>query len=311
MSDQSSQRVAVLLSTYNGEAFLAEQLDSLLEQTNQNFIIVVRDDGSSDGTLLLLQKYAEASPEKFHIVEEEPVNYGPSGSFSVLCEYTLANKSALGLDNILACFCDQDDVWLNNKLALQIEKYCQVQDGKDKPILIHCDLEVVDQNLQRVAESLISYQGLEIERNQFPQVAVSNLVTGCTALFNEALMRAALPVPKKAMMHDWWFAMTATAFGELVFMPAPLVRYRQHSRNTIGAKQREDSEHWRRSLLSRVFALEHNEHLVDVARQAKEFSRHFGGKLPLKYRLALLLGRRMRTRSATMQRVYYRLLRKF
>ena len=169
----------------------------------------------------------------------------------------------------------------------------------------------MDQNLQRVAESLISYQGLEIERNRFPQVAVSNLVTGCTALFNEALMRAALPVPKKAMMHDWWFAMTATAFGELVFMPAPLVRYRQHSSNTIGAKQREDSEHWRRSLLSRVFALEHNEHLVDVARQAKEFSRHFGGKLPLKYRLALLLGRRMRTRSATMQRVYYRLLRKF
>ena len=58
MSDQSSRRVAVLLSTYNGEAFLAEQLDSLLEQTHQNFIIVVRDDGSSDGTLLLLQKYA-------------------------------------------------------------------------------------------------------------------------------------------------------------------------------------------------------------------------------------------------------------
>ena len=211
MSDQSSQRVAVLLSTYNGEAFLAEQLDSLLEQTHQNFIIVVRDDGSSDGTLLLLQKYAEASPEKFHIVEEEPVNYGPSGSFSVLCEYTLANKSVLGFESILACFCDQDDVWLNNKLALQLEKYCQIQE--DKPILIHCDLEVVDENLRRVAESLISYQGLEIERNQFPHVAVSNLVTGCTAFFNEALMRAALPVPKKAMMHDWWFAMTATALA--------------------------------------------------------------------------------------------------
>jgi glycosyltransferase involved in cell wall biosynthesis len=311
MSKLSSQRVAVLLSTYNGEAFLAEQLATLLAQPHQNFLIVGRDDGSSDGTLRLLQNYAEASPEKFHIVEEEPVNYGPSGSFSVLCEYMLANKSVLGFESILACFCDQDDVWLNNKLALQLEKYCQIQEDEDKPILIHCDLEVVDENLRRVAESLISYQGLEIERNQFPHVAVSNLVTGCTAFFNEALMRAALPVPKRAMMHDWWFAMTATAFGELVFMPAPLVRYRQHSRNTIGAKQREDSAYSRRGLISRVFALEHNEHLVDVARQAKEFSRHFGGKLPLKYRLVLLLGRRMRTRSATMQRVYYRLLREF
>jgi hypothetical protein len=113
------------------------------------------------------------------------------------------------------------------------------------------------------------------------------------------------------MMHDWWFAMTATAFGELVFIPTPLVQYRQHGRNTIGAKQREISETADRGLVRRLLSLEHNKHLVDVARQAKEFDRHFGRKLSLKHRLALFLATRMRSGSAIFQRVYYRLLRRF
>lgn len=311
MIEGASLRIAVLLSTYNGESYLAAQLDSLLAQTHQNHVIVVRDDGSIDSTPQLLKDYAQASPDRFHIIEEEPKNYGPSGSFSVLCEYLLANKSALGFDHVIACFCDQDDVWVKEKLALQLECYLQVEGCDSKPVLVHSDLEVVDESLEKVADSLIAYQGLEIERNRFPHLAVSNLVTGCTALFNEALLCAALPVPKHAMMHDWWFAMTATAFGELVFIPTPLVRYRQHGRNTIGAKQREISETADRGLVRRLFSLEHNKHLVDVARQAKEFDRHFGRKLPLKHRLALFLATRMRSGSAIFQRVYYRLLRRF
>jgi hypothetical protein len=229
----------------------------------------------------------------------------------VLCEYLLANKSLLGFNHVIACFCDQDDVWVKEKLELQLERYLQIEGCDSKPVLVHSDLEVVDQNLDNVADSFIAYQGLEIERNRFPHLVVSNLVTGCTALFNEALLDAALPVPKNAVMHDWWFAMTATAFGELVFIPSPLVRYRQHGRNTIGAKQRENSEATGRDLVRRFLSLERNKHLVDVARQAKEFDRHFGGKLSLKNRLALFLARRMRTGSASFQRAYYRLLRRF
>jgi glycosyltransferase involved in cell wall biosynthesis len=311
MIEGSSPRIAVLLSTYNGESFIAAQLESLLAQTHQNLVIIVRDDGSSDSTPQLLKDYAQCFPDKFHIIEEEPVNYGPSGSFSVLCEYLLANKSLLGFNHVIACFCDQDDVWVKEKLELQLERYLQIDGCDSKPVLVHSDLEVVDQNLDNVADSLITYQGLEIERNRFPHLVVSNLVTGCTALFNEALLDAALPVPKNAVMHDWWFAMTATAFGELVFIPSPLVRYRQHGRNTIGAKQRENSEATGRGLVRRFLSLEHNKHLVDVARQAKEFDRHFGGKLSLKNRLALFLARRMRTGSASFQRAYYRLLRRF
>ena len=311
MIEGSSPRIAVLLSTYNGESFIAAQLDSLLAQTHQNLVIIVRDDGSSDSTPQLLKDYAQGFPDKFHIIEEEPVNYGPSGSFSVLCEYLLANKSVLGFNDVIACFCDQDDVWVQEKLELQLERYLQIDGCDSKPVLVHSDLEVVDQNLDNVADSLITYQGLEIERNRFPHLVVSNLVTGCTALFNEALLDAALPVPKNAVMHDWWFAMTAAAFGELVFIPSPLVRYRQHGRNTVGAKQRESSEATGRGLARRFLSLEHNKHLVDVARQAKEFDRHFGGKLSLKNRLALFLARRMRTGSASFQRVYYRLLRRF
>lgn len=89
MIEGASLRIAVLLSTYNGESYLAAQLDSLLAQTHQNLVIVVRDDGSIDSTPQLLKDYAQASPDRFHIIEEEPKNYGPSGSFSVLCSTCL------------------------------------------------------------------------------------------------------------------------------------------------------------------------------------------------------------------------------
>ena len=105
------------------------------------------------------------------------------------------------------------------------------------PIIVHSDLEVVSEQNTVIAKSLISYQGLEIERNSFPNLVISNLVTGCTALINEPLAEKALPIPEKAIMHDWWLALVASAFGKLVYLDIPLVHYRQHGNNTIGAKE--------------------------------------------------------------------------
>ncbi len=305
----SQVKIAILLSTFNGAKFLAEQLDSILGQSHGNFILIVRDDGSTDTTLEVLRRYQNENPSTIFLLEDNTPNRGPSGSFSLLCEYLLGNKTQFGINRIVACFCDQDDVWAKDKLAIQLEALLSAErEDQNKPVLVHSDLVVVDEALREIAPSLIAYQGLEIERRSFPNLAISNLVTGCTAMFNEDLLTKALPVPKRAIMHDWWFAMTAAAFGELVFIPQALIQYRQHGGNAIGAKQK---EHVQEGFFARVLGLEHNEHLVEVAVQAKEFSQRFGGELKFSNWLALFLCRRMRSRSAVMQRVYYRLARKF
>ncbi|MED5529744.1 MAG: glycosyltransferase family 2 protein, partial [Pseudomonadota bacterium] len=234
-------KIAILLSTYNGTKYLEEQLDSILNQTYSNYVIVARDDGSYDDTIQLLNKYAKKFTDKFHLLEQDLLNLGASDSFSYLIEYVLENKQSLGLESAYMMFCDQDDIWSLEKIDKQIDEMIKVekhQTGtKPIPVLIHSNLRVVSEDKSLIAESFVHYQGLEIERNRFTNLVISNVVTGCTVFINEALARKAVPVSKEAIMHDWWLSLVASAFGKLVFIDAPLVSYRQHDTNAIGAKE--------------------------------------------------------------------------
>jgi hypothetical protein len=158
---------------------------------------------------------------------------------------------------------------------------------------------------------LISYQGLEIERNSFPNLVISNLVTGCTALINEPLAEKALPIPEKAIMHDWWLALVATAFGKLVYLDIPLVHYRQHGNNTIGAKEFTKVSVVSMSLWSRMLAPKPSEHLIEVSIQAAEFNRRYGSQLSGRERLSLRLCIGMGIKIGIVQRLMYRLARRF
>ena len=305
-----SPKVAILLSTYNGEKYLSEQLDSVLAQTYQNIIVIVRDDGSSDGTVLILEKYALLYKEKIHIVPSESKNFGASGSFSFLIEYVLEKKEVLGLAGTYMMFCDQDDIWFREKVELQISKMLAVESNSSaRPILIHSDLRVVSAENQLIAGSFVEYQGLEIGRNRFTNIIISNLATGCTVLINEQLARKAIPIPKNAIMHDWWLALVAAAFGEVIFLNIPLVSYRQHGRNTIGAKEfsriKIDSvPFWRR-----VFISEPNQHLLEVAIQAKEFRKIFGSQMKGRDKICLLISSFMSINLDILQRAFYRIAR--
>ncbi|MDG2422007.1 MAG: glycosyltransferase family 2 protein [Gammaproteobacteria bacterium] len=305
-----SPKIAILLSTYNGEKYLSEQLDSVLAQTYQNLIVIVRDDGSSDGTLMILEKYSLLYKGKIHIVPSESKNFGASGSFSFLIEYVLEKKEVLGLTSTYMMFCDQDDIWLPEKVKLQISKMLATERNSFAgPILVHSDLRVVSATNQLIAGSFVQYQGLEIGRNRFTNIIISNLVTGCTALINEQLARKAIPIPKNAIMHDWWLALVAAAFGEVIFLNTPLVSYRQHGRNTIGAKEfsriKIDSiPFWRR-----VFKSESNQHLLEVAIQAKEFREIFGSQMKARANICLLISSFMNIDLEILQRAFYRIAR--
>ncbi|MDD9958741.1 MAG: glycosyltransferase family 2 protein [Gammaproteobacteria bacterium] len=310
----SDPKVAILLSTFNGATFLSAQLDSILAQTYVNFVIVIRDDGSSDPTPELISRYKDSHPDQIHVVSTDKNNLGASGSFSSLIDYVLENKFTLGLENAYMMFCDQDDIWFENKIEKQLEAILAAEQGSGEspvPVLVHSDLEVVSQENELIADSFISYQGLEIERNQFANMVISNLVTGCTAIINEALARRATPVSKHAIMHDWWLALVAAAFGRVVFLNQPLVYYRQHASNTIGAKEFIKPEPGSRSFWQRLFARKPNEHLFEVARQAREFRQRFGSELSFRENLGLRISGCMSVRIGIIQRIFYRIARRF
>jgi glycosyltransferase involved in cell wall biosynthesis len=231
-------RVAILLPTWNGEKYLHEQVDSLLAQDYPDFIIVSRDDGSRDSSPAIIADYAARFPQRFHIVPADGRNLGASGSFALLMAYALQEKAALGLGSAWVLPSDQDDVWHADKLRTSMTRMLELE-GRypGQPLLVHGDLEVVDEAMCQMAPSFVRYQGLKPLRNSFGRLLVSNTVTGCTALCNEALLMRALPVPAQAVMHDWWLALVAGAFGRLSYIDAPLLQYRQHGANTIGAKE--------------------------------------------------------------------------
>jgi hypothetical protein len=185
------------------------------------------------------------------------------------------------------------------------------EDGNHlSPVLVHSDLQVVSESNEVIAESLIHFQGLEIERNQFPSLVTSNLVTGCTALINESLATISVPVAEHAVMHDWWMAMVASAFGKLIFLDTPLVHYRQHDANTIGAREHVKPKRFSRSYWQYVLRLTADQHLLEVGLQATEFRRRFGPQLTLRENLGLRISACMRIKIGIVQRGCYWILRR-
>lgn len=219
--------IDILLATYNGARYLPVQLDSLLAQTHQDWRVIARDDGSTDTSLEVLENYAAAHPGKFILVKDGR-KLGAKHSFSALMQYAHSPYVA---------FCDQDDYWQPRKLEILLSMVLLAEGevGGATPVLAHSDLEVVNQQLESMAPSFWNYQGIDPARNRLGHLLVENTVTGCAMLMNKALLEKAVPIPDAAYMHDYWLALVASMTGRIVFTREALVRYRQHSSNTLGA----------------------------------------------------------------------------
>lgn len=225
----SVRNIDIALATYNGLKFLPEQLDSLLAQTEASTRVLIRDDGSTDGTVDLLKAYDKKFPERLSVLSTDSTGEGASGNFSRLL---------LSTDAPYVLLCDQDDVWDLDKVSasLQCIQKLEAEFGKDMPILVHTDLRVVDRNLSLISASFFKFQNLDAQANSLKELLVQNMITGCTVIVNRALLSKALPVPADAIMHDWWLALVAAAFGKIGFVDRATMSYRQHGNNTVGAK---------------------------------------------------------------------------
>ena len=218
-------KVLILLATYSGTKYIKQQLDSLRSQTYKNFEIVARDDFSSDTTLDILKKY------DIKIMDSKE-NIGAKKSFSALLENAVKNS-----DSEYFMFCDQDDVWESDKIEKTLAKMQKMEQKFGHiPLLIHTDLEVVDEKLNTINNSFMEFQKIDPFKNKFRNLLVQNTITGCTVMINRKLTEKCLHIPNGAIIHDWWIGLVASKFGKIGYLDESTIKYRQHTSNTIGAK---------------------------------------------------------------------------
>jgi len=223
--------IDILLSTYNGAEYLGEQLASIVAQDIDEWKLIVRDDGSTDDSVEIIEEFASRYPDKVFVISEPSVRLGAAASYDFLLTKSRSQYIA---------FCDQDDVWLPDKLKKLREciQHFESISKPETPILVHSDLHVVNENLEKVADSFWQYQKLNPVKMQYlERLLVQNCVTGCASLINKPLLNNILPIPKNVIMHDWWVALIAAAKGEIHHLNAKTVDYRQHEKNDTGAKR--------------------------------------------------------------------------
>ncbi len=219
-------RVQVLLSTYNGERWLADQLDSVLAQTHADLVVTTRDDGSTDATPEILATYARRDPRVQWSAGE---NLGVARSFLQLLSTATGD---------LVAFCDQDDVWEQD----HVERGVSALAARARPALWFSNLLVTDAGPRPIGRHDLVRRGAS-----FSNALVENVAFGCATLLNGLaveLLRA--PLPQHVVMHDAWCYLVVSALGEVVYDPSPTVQQRQHDDNAVGVGRERRYRWWRR-----------------------------------------------------------------
>jgi rhamnosyltransferase len=258
-------RVIILMSTWNGEKFLDDQLNSIF---NQSFCgeleIIIRDDGSKDNTISILKNYQK----KHNITIIYGNNIGTKNSFFELMRIASQRNADF------FAFADQDDVWLPDKISNGVETLMHLD---DKPALYCSALNVVDSDLNQIS----IYQ--HSKPKSIISTLISNFATGCSCIFNRQLLKVILyPVNSNSiLMHDWWIALIATAYGVVKYDSIPHILYRQHAGNQIGVFSK------RNTYLARLKRFFRSDLPPSRLSQALELQATYGGTLPHSSQLEL------------------------
>jgi len=220
-----NEKIEILMATYNGEKYIKEQINSIINQTYTNWRLLIRDDGSKDKTLEIIKEY-EKKDDRIKLLEDNKGNLGFVKNFE---ELTKNSKEKYVM------FSDQDDYWLENKLEIYINELNKLlKEEIEEPLLLHSNSFVCDDNLEIIKEKfIVSKEALRYKENNcfFPCI-----VQGSTVLLNRKLIDIGLPFLESVTLHDRYFHLLAEFFGKRVYIDKSLIKYRQHLNNKIGAK---------------------------------------------------------------------------
>ncbi len=225
-------KLSIAMATYNGEKFIKEQLDSILNQTRLPDEIVISDDASTDKTVEILMEYKEKYPKFIKLILNKE-NVGFVKNFE---------RAIMNTTGDLVALSDQDDVWLPTKL----EKECKVLEENQDVGMVFCDLKVVDEKLNTIYNSFWkdkfwknkswNMKGTLKGTSFFQKIFIEgNRVTGCTITIRKEILGKTLPFNDGIQFHDYWIALVASTLSDVFAIDETLILYRQHGKNQIGA----------------------------------------------------------------------------
>ena len=217
-------KVEILMATYNGEKYLKEQIESIINQSYNDWTLLIRDDKSKDNTVSIIEEY-ERKDSRIKLLRDKKENLGFVKNFEELLKSS--HKEFI-------MFSDQDDYWEKDKIKNYIEILKKNENLIQKPLLIHSNSFVCDKNLKIMKQKFInSFNAREKETNSY---FFSYIVQGSTAMINKKMKEVSMPFLKTVTLHDRYFHLLAEFFGNRIFIDKSLMKYRQHTDNEIGAK---------------------------------------------------------------------------
>lgn len=283
----STDKIAILMATYNGGKYICQQIDSILSQTCKDWELYIHDDGSADNTIAAVESYVEKYPDKIHLIDGKSTGGAKYNFFYMFGQVEAPYYMT----------CDQDDVWLEKKIELTYDNMLTIEDKADIPCLVYTELRVVDSELNTIADTMSEYQSLDCHKRTINQFILQNSVTGCTMMVNRALRDMMLRITDidNTIMHDWWAALVAAQFGQTAFIDEPTILYRQHGDNSLGALGVNKLSY----IVRRVWQKKQIQESMRLGRlQAREFAKTYN--LPtdsLAVRYAALEGKSRRVRQ--------------
>jgi glycosyltransferase involved in cell wall biosynthesis len=218
--------VSIAMTTYNGEKYLSQQIESILNQSFNDFELIICDDNSNDKTLTIIEDFQK----KYTFIKL----YKNKKRLGVVKNFEQAIKLAKCKYIALA---DQDDIWHNQKLEKLLNAASSYE--KKTPLMVHSDLTMVDSSLNELHKSFFRFRGINLKnKKELNKIISHNGVMGCTILFNQALKEKMLPFPKDLDVHDYWIALVNEVFGTRLTIYDTLVKYRIHNTNTSNNQQK-------------------------------------------------------------------------
>lgn len=266
--------VHIAMSVHNGVRFLRDQVRSIQAQSHEDWVLWIRDDGSTDETPTLLADLSASDPRvRVHPGDGERLG-------TTLCHDWLLSRIPPEAAYVFSC--DADDVWLPHKIERSLAVMKDAEERHGGAVLVHSDLTVVDASLDPIAASLWDYNHTPPEPTTLARLSVANVATGPTLLLNRALLDEVLPIPAAAAFHDSWIALVAAAFGRIVAIREPTVLYRRHTANVTSLAG--SGERTAVGVLARLAAAPGNAQAVRrwvlaTARQADAFLQRFEERL--------------------------------